>query len=107
MGRRRRRKKSNNSQQVETPRIVAVSHADDDKVFIFGYGRYLGVETPPLTLIQYHPLASQLFHNGTHKLVMDNGTIVWGHQCFWGLAEGFDEWVAGREVRVVGIEDDS
>ena len=32
------------------------------------------------------------------RIDLDNGSTVWGFQCWWGPEAGFEEWVAGREV---------
>lgn len=40
------------------------------------------------------------------KIELDNGDIVWGYQCWWGPEEKWsDEFIRGREVKEVSIED--
>ena len=42
--------------------------------------------------------------NNNPRIDLDDGGTVWGFQCWWGPEDGFEEWVAGREVIVVSPE---
>ncbi|MFF1469107.1 hypothetical protein [Streptomyces mirabilis] len=32
------------------------------------------------------------------RIDLDNGTTVWGFQCWWGPEDGFEKWVGDREL---------
>ena len=53
-------------------RVIAIDRATETTIFIFGYGTYEG----------------NLFHqeSGVDKpmIRLDNGRVVWGHECIWG-----------------------
>lgn len=72
-------------------RVVAISSADDEEVRIFGYGIYVGDEVPPKGTpgVFGIDLGELLIKNP--KIVLDNGGVVWGCQCWWGDAERFDK----------------
>lgn len=74
-------------------RVIAIRNADDNSVYIFGEGIYLGKEISPLG-----------FSNP--KIKLDNGDIVWGYQCWWGPTERIkNEFIGSRNVVIVPIED--
>lgn len=56
------------------------------RVSFLGYGVYEGDETPP-------PEINPTLNNGrpNPKLVLDNGKVVWGMECWWGDAAKFEE----------------
>ena len=37
------------------------------------------------------------------KIELDDGSVVWGFQCWWGPEEQYEEMVAGREVVQVQV----
>ena len=39
------------------------------------------------------------------RIDLDAGGVVWGFQCWWGPADRFDGWVAGRELIEVPAPD--
>lgn len=53
-------------------RVIAISHSEDDKLFIFGAGVYVGDEIPPELGIP------------NPKIELDNGQVVFGYECWWG-----------------------
>lgn len=72
-------------------RVIAIRNADENEVNIYGYGEYVGNEPCP---IFYNMLDS--------KIVLDNGKIVWGCQCWWGNAERCErEIILGRKINIV------
>lgn len=79
-------------------RVVAIEQADSDTVYIFGYGTYVGDELPPrgISLLPDVP---------NPKIRLDDGSIVWGCQCWWGRIASEAEWereyLEGRELVVV------
>ena len=72
-------------------RVIAISHADEKNVFIFGAGVYKGRETSPIG-----------FPNP--KIELDNGDVVWGYQCWWGREDKVKEdFIGDRTVITVPI----
>lgn len=76
------RKKSDGPIKVGD-RIGAIFEASNTEVGLIGYGVYLGAETPPVGTLG---IGNDLHAIGmaSAKLQMDDGTIVWGHECWWG-----------------------
>lgn len=76
-------------------RVMAILNADDTFVNVLGYGEYLGEEIHPE------------YQFKTPKIVLDNGDIVWGCECWWGNVEEMEKrfFDGKREVRNVKIED--
>lgn len=53
-------------------RVVAVMESNEDEIVLFGRGQYVGDEPCPLLGDFLNP-----------KIVLDNGGVVWGCQCWW------------------------
>ncbi len=78
-------------------RVLAVKDATQTEVNIYGYGRYIGDEPCPVMSGIPNP-----------KIVLDNGDVVWGCECWWGAAEIAEERLqlktGGRTVNIVPLE---
>jgi len=75
-------------------RVIAIRDADEQTVNIYGYGTYVGDEPCELAFGLTNP-----------KIVLDDGQIVWGCQCWWGDSERLErEQLCGREVVIVPLE---
>jgi hypothetical protein len=37
------------------------------------------------------------------RIDLDNGTTVWGYQCWWGPLDAYDSWRSGRDVITVDV----
>ena len=48
-------------------RVIAIRNSDEENVYIYGYGEYVGEESCP-----------KLFNCKNPKIVLDNGNVVWG-----------------------------
>jgi hypothetical protein len=72
-------------------RIGAIDYTDKDAVYFFGYGIYLGDEIPPNGF-------AGMFKRPNPKLQLDDGTIVWGQECWWGSEEKIKEFIGDRKV---------
>lgn len=84
-------------------RIGAVQSADNNTVHLFGYGTYQGDHVPPDDVMgPFGRLA--LFGVRNPKLVMDDGTVVWGCESWWGGEELVRESIRGRQVIIVTPE---
>ena len=73
-------------------RIGAVLSMDDTSVRLIGYGVYVGNEVPPEGIGG--------FNMGwpNPKLEMDDGTVVWGCECWWGPEAKVKAHLEGKTV---------
>ena len=79
---------------VKKMRVVAIRDADEKEINIYGYGECVGNEPCPVLSGIPNP-----------KIVLDDGSVVWGCECWWGPAEKFEkEMIAGRQINVVTKE---
>lgn len=73
-------------------RVAALmdSNPKTKKIRMFGYGEYVGDEVPGSDSVGF---ASLLHNSGIKnpKIVLDNGQVVWGCECWWGPADGFEK----------------
>ncbi len=86
-------------------RVGAISHVQDGKAYIFGYGTYQGDEVP---VGAGGWLGEMLVKVGTDnpKIVLDNGKVVWGCECWWTTEESVKARVKGMEVVVLDIDEE-
>lgn len=76
-------------------RVIAIRNSDEDSVYIYGYGEYVGEEPCP-----------KLFNCKNPKIVLDNGNIIWGCECWWGEATKVEkEVIQGRNVVEVNLDE--
>lgn len=82
-------------QEEMKSRVIAILNSTDTFVNLLGYGKYLGDVI--------HPVYGFL----TPKILLDNGDIVWGCECWWGNVEEMEKrfFDGKREIRHVKIED--
>lgn len=77
--------------------MFAMSHADDEAVYLFGFGTYEGEEIPPADSVGN----AKLMHDQGQpnpKIKLEDGTIVWGCECWWGPKDRFDEQRGDRPI---------
>lgn len=74
-------------------KVFAVRNATDKLVYIYGVGTYLGDMDSPKGI-----------PNPCIKL--DDGKTIWGYQCWWGPMSRYEEFIQGRKVLTVPLEDD-
>lgn len=74
-----------------TKRVGAVRNADKNTVYLYGYGVYEGDEI--------HPELG--FPNP--KIQLDNGSVVWGCECWWGSEEKVKQMIGERNVEFVEV----
>lgn len=67
-------------------RVGAVMGGGNGIVMVFGFGEYVGDEIPTENAKGY---AKFLRSGGLRnpKIVLDDGKIVWGSECWWGEEE--------------------
>lgn len=72
-------------------RVGAIQSADETTVQFFGYGVYDGrIDNPDLG-----------FPNP--RITLDNGTQVWGYECWWGPEDHIRAKIGSREIVIVPV----
>jgi hypothetical protein len=83
-------------------RVGAISHADEETVYLFGYGVYDGDKVPPEELkVQAFGI---LLDRPNPQITLDDGKLVFGCECWWGPEEKVKTMIGSRKVVVVDIE---
>ena len=80
-------------------RVGAMESANKETVRMYGYGVYDGDHVP----------ASGWLHDAkipNPKIILDDGGVVWGYQCWWGDEEAVLKKVGDREVIMVSAPED-
>lgn len=72
-------------------RVGAILRSDEKRVELLGYGVYEGMEVPPEGMLHDLDVPNP-------KIRLDNGTVVWGYQCWWGMEDRVKESIGEREV---------
>jgi len=72
---------------------------DKESVRFFGFGEYVGDEVPP-------PEINPILNIGrpNPKIVLDNGKVVWGCECWWGPEAKIHKMLEGKIVINVDID---
>lgn len=86
-------------------RVGAIRNSDNDVVYLYGYGTY-AEEVPPAD-----PRGKRGMVDFVHaanvtnpKLTMDDGTIVWGAECWWAPEAVIKRRIKGLKVEMVKPE---
>lgn len=109
-------------------RVIAISHEDDDALYIFGYGVYEGnfmlpsidleaairfsmadyaearaedPSIPEITPEDFRQMVVQ--HMSNPRIKLDSGKTVWGYECWWSPV---DEADIPAGIRIVEIDID-
>lgn len=82
-------------------RVGVVISADDEVVRMVGYGVRLDDSVPDDEVPGKY--AQHLRNSNLENpcLQTDNGTIVWGCECWWGPEGSIQKWVGDRRVLLV------
>ena len=83
-------------------RVGAISHANNDTVWLYGYGRYMGEEIPPMEV----RLFGSTLKAPNPKIMLDDGKTVWGCECWWGEEDMVRNSINERGIEMVDIEED-
>jgi hypothetical protein len=84
-------------------RVLALMDASGDTARVFGYGTYMGDEVPIGAAGCFGPeMAAANMTNP--KIMLDNGKVVWGCECWWGPEVEMGRYLAGRTVVEVDID---
>ena len=73
-------------------RVGAIQKADDDNVYLFGYGTYQGESVPPKNIGGFN------LGIPNPEIKLDSGISVFGCECWWGPEEKVKEMVGGRII---------
>lgn len=80
------------SRAKEGDRIGAVLKSDRDTIHVIGYGTYEGMHVPDEEVGGFN------LGIPNPKLVLDDGSVVWGCECWWGSEDQIKDSIAGRTV---------
>lgn len=87
-------------------RVIAVSHAKEGKVYIFGYGIYKG-DFVPDHKGERGTMADTLRDAGCKNptIELEDGKTVYGCECWWGNVEEAEKnFICDREIVVLDID---
>ena len=84
-------------------RVGAVSHTDQDNIYLFGFGVYQGEKVPPRG-IKFMGVELNLMNHFNPCILLDNGKEVWGCECWWGPEATVKKQMEGRKVVELDIE---
>lgn len=84
-------------------RVGAISHADKETVYLFGYGTYEGNHVPPQG-VQFLGVDLASLGHTNPKITLDSGKVVWGCECWWGPEARVKAEIGGRKVVMVDID---
>jgi hypothetical protein len=84
-------------------RVAAILSSNGKNINFIGYGKYVGDDVPGLEAVG--PMAEAMRKNGQKnpKIILDNGDVVWGCECWWGDADDFEKKFAGRKLNQVDL----
>jgi hypothetical protein len=86
-------------------RVIAISHSEGDTVYVFGLGTYEG-EHIPLEATGWAAEALREYGIKNHRIRLDSGQVVYGCECWWGLANvGLARLGAFKQVELVDIDE--
>jgi len=85
-------------------RVGALAAQKDGAAFLFGYGTYQGEHVPPDDgpSTSYGSLA-HLVGLRVPKIVLDNGDVIWGYECWWGSEEEINAIIEKGKLLVIDI----
>lgn len=81
---------------------------DPTNVRVFGFGVYVGRDVPPADVIG--PFGFGPLSHETPKIVLDDGQVVYGCECWWGdekrVKDELEHWVAqGYRTDMIAVID--
>ena len=87
-------------------RVFAVQGADERTVELYGFGTYKGEQD---AFDQLGEGMKEIFEEAgvttffNPMIELDNGSIVFGFQCYWGPEQLFELWRSERQVVEVSL----
>lgn len=82
-------------------RVGIVISADDYVVRMVGYGVRVEDSTPAVTVPGEYAAKLRKASLKNPCLQADDGTIVWGLECWWGPENSIKKWIGSRRVLIV------
>lgn len=78
-------------------RVGAILSADKDTVKLIGYGTFQGNKVPPEGSAG---MGSMLHQAGVSNpcIRLDDGSLVFGYECWWGSEEAIKSKIGDRQV---------
>lgn len=104
-------------------RVYAVLSATPKEVYLLGFGVYVGDEVPPAPMGMVRSvfgaatweefdrvvtdalLMSEAARPTNPKIVLDDGEVVWGAECWWGLEVAYPRFRGARIEKRCSIAD--
>jgi hypothetical protein len=85
-------------------RIGAARNMDvEGTVYFLGYGEYVGDFIPEEAVGGLAEICRE-YQIENPKLVLDDGSVVYGCECWWGSEEGIKKVLLDRAVKVVNVD---
>ena len=85
-------------------RVGAICGNNEGVIEFFGYGTYEGNEIPPKGIKFFGVDLYEAEHRNP-KIVLDDGSVVWGCECWFGDETRVKKVLEGKVVKIVKIED--
>lgn len=96
-------------------RVGAVRNAENGVVYLLGYGVFDGNHEPPfgpfgMPIERWKELGRMAYEGQEPppllipRLTLDDGSVVWGAQCWWGPEQQVKEWIGDSKVVLVDLE---
>lgn len=78
-------------------RVYALLDGDQEQLRLIGFGQYVGDFIPEGAV---GPMARFAAEQGIEnpKIVLDNGEVVWGCECWWGPEEDYAKLAEGKTI---------
>lgn len=86
-------------------RVGAVASMEEDVAEIFGYGIYEGdfkIDNPDICSFGIRMASLDVINP---RILLDNGSTVWGCECWWGAEEGVKKKLEGKTVKIITVEE--
>jgi hypothetical protein len=83
-------------------RCFAIASRKGNVVRVFGYGTYAGHQEVP---VGRGPFGIDMPGFTNVCIDLDTGERVFGHECWWGVAEVVEPKIAGCEIQNITIDD--
>lgn len=89
-------------------RVGAILSMNSEEVYLLGFGVYDGEHEPPfgpmglpMSEIEASKASGDLPADWAwknHRITLDDGSVVWGCQCWWGWEETIRERIKGLKI---------
>lgn len=89
---------------IKGDRVGAISHTEDGKAYFYGYGVYEGDFVPEEAVGAMPDMLREL-EIPNPRIKLDNGSVVYGCECWWGPEEKIQSQLKDVEVVPVSIGD--